>query len=71
MKVGAQVRHGHATDAKLYRIDLPPEILVRGFWLYAWKLVDPGNENFCYVGMTGDVTGVAQSPYQRPASAAS
>jgi len=51
--------------AKLYQVDLPPEILSRGFWLYAWKVVGPRGEQFCYVGMTGDVTGVAQSPYVR------
>lgn len=52
-------------DAKLYQIDLPPEIIARGFWLYAWKIVGPLGEPLCYVGMTGDVTGVAQSPYAR------
>jgi hypothetical protein len=51
--------------AKLYEVDLPPEILSRGFWLYTWKIVGPEDERFCYVGMTGDVTGVAQSPYVR------
>lgn len=51
--------------AKLYQLDLPPEILSRGFWLYAWKIVGPRDERYCYVGMTGDVTGVAQSPYVR------
>ena len=51
--------------AKLHKVELPPEILSRGFWLYAWKIVGPQREQFCYVGMTGDVTGVAQSPYVR------
>ena len=51
--------------AKLYDVELPPEVLARGFWLYAWKIVGPGSERFCYVGMTGDVTGVAQSPFAR------
>jgi hypothetical protein len=51
--------------AKLYRVDLPPEILSRGLWLYAWNIVGPQGEQFCYVGMKGDVTGVAQSPYVR------
>ena len=51
--------------AKLYQVDLPTEILSRGFWLYAWNIVGPQGEQFCYVGMTGDVTGVAQSPYVR------
>ena len=52
-------------SAKLYQVELPPEILVRGFWLYAWNIVGPRDKRFCYVGMTGDVTGVAQSPYVR------
>ena len=52
-------------DARLYQVDLPPEILSRGFWLYAWEIAGPGGEPYCYVGMTGDVTGVAQSPYVR------
>jgi hypothetical protein len=52
-------------DAKLYHVDLPPEILPRGFWLYAWNIVGPQDKSYCYVGMTGDVTGVAQSPFVR------
>jgi len=52
-----------AMDAELHQLNLPP--LSRGFWLYAWKIVGPNDEQFCYVGMTGDVTGVAQSPFVR------
>jgi len=51
--------------ADLYQLDLPPEILSRGFWLYAFNIVGPKGELFCYVGMTGDVSGVAQSPIVR------
>jgi hypothetical protein len=51
--------------AELHKVDLPPEILSRGFWLYVWNIVGAGDEKFCYVGMTGDVTGVAQSPFVR------
>ena len=54
-----------STNSKLYEVDLPPDILARGFWLYAWKITGPAGERFCYVGMTGDVTGVAQSPFAR------
>jgi hypothetical protein len=54
--------------AKLYKAELPPEILARGFWLYAWKIVGPKSQQLCYVGMTGDVTGVAQSPFARAGS---
>jgi hypothetical protein len=52
--------------ARLYQVDLPPEILSRGFWLYVWNIVGPCRERFCYVGMTGDgPSRVAQSPYVR------
>jgi len=51
--------------AKLYEVDLPPKILSRGFWLYAWNIVGSDGKPYCYVGMTGDVTGVAQSPFNR------
>ena len=39
--------------------------MMRGFWLYAWKIIGPAGDRYCYVGMTGDVTGMAQSPYAR------
>ena len=42
--------------------------MARGFWLYVWKIVGPDNELLCYVGMTGDTTGVAQSPFARAGS---
>jgi hypothetical protein len=54
--------------AKLHQIDFPPEIMARGFWLYAWKILGAPDKRFCYVGMTGDVTGVAQSPFNRAAA---
>jgi hypothetical protein len=50
---------------RLHTVDLPPEVFARGFWLYVWKIVGPNGKRFCYVGMTGDVTGVAQSPFAR------
>jgi hypothetical protein len=49
----------------LYQVELPPQILQRGFWIYAWKIRGPSSENLCYVGMTGDNTGVAQSAFNR------
>ncbi|MGO9238068.1 MAG: hypothetical protein ACLP4V_29740 [Methylocella sp.] len=52
-------------DAQLLEFSLPPRLLHRGFWLYAWNILGPKNERLCYVGMTGDVTGVAQSPFVR------
>jgi hypothetical protein len=55
----------NAMSAALYEVNLPPQILVRGFWLYAWKIVGQTGQRFCYVGMTGDISGVAQSPYAR------
>jgi hypothetical protein len=54
--------------AQLHKIAFPPAIMARGFWLYAWKIMARGNKRFCYVGMTGDVTGVAQSPFNRAAA---
>jgi hypothetical protein len=50
---------------QLHSVDLPPEVFARGFWLYAWKIIGPSGKRFCYIGMTGDVTGVAQSPFAR------
>jgi len=44
---------------------LPPALLKRGFWVYVWKISGPNDETLCYVGMTGDVTGIAQSPFVR------
>jgi hypothetical protein len=52
-------------DAQLWKFSLPPSLLQRGFWLYVWKIRGPKDEALCYVGMTGDVTGVAQSPFVR------
>jgi hypothetical protein len=52
-------------DAQLLEFSLPPGLLQRGFWLYAWKIRGPENELLYYVGMTGDVGGVAQSPFVR------
>jgi hypothetical protein len=52
-------------SAALYEVNVPPQILSRGFWPYAWKIIGPTGQRFCYVGMTGDVSGVAQSPYAR------
>jgi hypothetical protein len=51
--------------ARLYQVKLPPQILSRGFWLYAWNIIGPRDDRYCYVGMTGDVNGAAQSPYAR------
>jgi hypothetical protein len=42
--------------------------LERGFWIYAWKIIGSRDERLCYVGMTGDVTRVAQSPFGRATS---
>jgi hypothetical protein len=52
-------------DAKLWEFSLPPPLLRRGFWLYVWKIRGPKSEPLFYVGSTGDVTGVAQSPFVR------
>jgi len=54
--------------AHAWEFSLPPQLLQRGFWIYAWKIVGPRDEHLCYVGMTGDVTRVAQSPFGRATS---
>jgi hypothetical protein len=54
--------------AQAFELLLPPQLLKRGFWIYAWKIAGPRGESFCYVGMTGDVTRVAQSPFGRATS---
>lgn len=51
-----------------WELSLPPQLLQRGFWIYAWKIIGPREEQLCYVGMTGDVTRVAQSPFGRATS---
>lgn len=53
-------------QANLHYISLPPQILVRGFWLYVWKIRLPNLSDTHYVGMTGDTGSlVAQSPFNR------
>ena len=54
--------------ARAWELSLPPQLLQRGFWVYAWKIIGPRDEQCCYVGMTGDVTRVAQSPFGRATS---
>ena len=54
--------------AQAWELLLPPQLLQRGFWIYAWKIVGPRDEQLCYVGMTGDVTRAAQSPFGRATS---
>jgi hypothetical protein len=54
--------------AQAWELSLPPQLLQRGFWIYVWKVVGPHDEQLCYVGMTGDVTRVAQSPFGRVTS---
>jgi hypothetical protein len=50
---------------KFFEFSLSPQLLDRGFWIYAWKIKGPNGQRLSYVGMTGDVTGVAQSPFAR------
>jgi hypothetical protein len=49
----------------IHRVEIPPAILVRGFWLYAWNIEGPSSGSYCYIGMVGDVNGIAGSPYLR------
>lgn len=50
---------------KLHHMSLPAPILKRGFWLYVWKVELPLGGLVHYVGMTGDISGVAQSAANR------
>jgi hypothetical protein len=54
-----------AMTGELHHMWIPAPILTRGFWLYVWKVGLPDGDNTHYVGMTGDVTGVAQSASNR------
>lgn len=50
---------------KTHLVDLPPQVLQRGFWLYVWR-VTIGRKRLLYVGRTGDNSSAnATSPYQR------
>jgi hypothetical protein len=42
------------------------EFLRRGFWVYVWQVVAPGDRELFYVGRTGDSSSrYAQSPFNR------
>jgi len=45
-----------------YKLTLPAEMLRRGFWLYAWRVVGPAGEELVYVGRTGDNSSPNASP---------
>lgn len=49
----------------MYHMTLHPPLLKRDFWLYVWKVGLPDGRFTHYVGMTGDVTGVAGSAFGR------
>jgi hypothetical protein len=42
--------------ARAWELSLPPQLLQRGFLVYAWKIVGRRDEQLCFVGMTGDVS---------------
>lgn len=49
-----------------YRLTLPGPMLHRGFWLYVWRVVRPGESDLLYVGRTGDNSSPnASPPYSR------
>ena len=52
---------------KLNVVNLAPELLERGFWLYVWKIALPDGSFVHYVGMTGDTVpkNGAQSAFKR------
>lgn len=45
-----------------YRLTLPGPMLHRGFWLYVWRVVRPGERDLLYVGRTGDNSSPNASP---------
>ena len=45
-----------------YKLTLPAEMLQRGFWLYAWRVLDPSGDELVYVGRTGDNSSPNASP---------
>lgn len=45
-----------------YKLTLPAEMLQRGFWLYAWRVLGPTGEEMVYVGRTGDNSSPNASP---------
>jgi hypothetical protein len=45
-----------------YKLMLPAEMLQRGFWLYAWRVLGPAGEELVYVGRTGDNSSPNASP---------
>ncbi|XHC10698.1 hypothetical protein ABWH98_24750 [Labrenzia sp. ac12] len=48
-----------------YSLNLPGEMLTRGFWLYVWRVTTPKGERL-YVGRTGDNSSpYATAPYTR------
>lgn len=49
-----------------FTIALPPETLVRGFWLYVWRVIGPDGAQLLYVGRTGDNSSPhATAPFTR------
>lgn len=45
-----------------HKLSLPPSMLKRGFWLYAWRVVTPDDQELVYVGRTGDNSSPNASP---------
>lgn len=45
-----------------HKLTLPAEMLRRGFWLYAWRVLGPSGEELVYVGRTGDNSSPNASP---------
>ena len=50
----------------LHQLEFSGALLVRGFWLYVWKITTKGGRKLYYVGRTGDSSSLnAQSPFAR------
>ena len=53
-------------NRRLHQFSFPGEMLVRGFWLYVWKITTDKGRMLLYIGRTGDSSSLnAQSPFAR------
>jgi len=51
---------------ELHHLQLPGGMTERGFWLYVWRVKNPEEDEFLYVGRTGDNSSpYAASTYRR------
>lgn len=49
-------------DIGTFRLTLPGPMLRRGFWLYVWRVITADDQEYLYVGRTGDNSSPNASP---------